>query len=110
MRRGLLKLNCDKALGMLKWQSTLSFKDTIRLTADWYKEFFESNENIVNKSSSQIDEYILFAKKNLPRLDKMNNLKILKHQLQIIDNANGTVMHALKEKRFRIPRFWRNLF
>ena len=27
----------------------------------------------------------------------MNNLKILKHQLQIIDNANGTVMHALKK-------------
>ena len=59
----LLKLNCDKALGMLKWQSTLTFKDTIRFTVEWYKEFFESNADISDKSSSQIDEYILFAQK-----------------------------------------------
>lgn len=61
---GLLKLNCDKALGMLNWKSTLHFKETIRFTVEWYKEFFESNTNILNKSSAQIDEYILFAEKN----------------------------------------------
>ncbi len=62
----LLKLNCDKALGMINWQSTLTFKETIRFTIDWYKEFFEFNENICEKSSSQIDEYIKLAK-NFPQ-------------------------------------------
>jgi CDP-glucose 4,6-dehydratase len=28
---GLLKLNCDKALGYLNWQATLDYKDTINL-------------------------------------------------------------------------------
>lgn len=60
---GLLKLNCDKAQGILNWQSTLTFKETIRFTVEWYKEFFESKENISHKSSSQIDEYILLAQK-----------------------------------------------
>ena len=59
----LLKLNCDKALGLLKWKSTLTFSETIRFTVEWYKEFFESNENICNKSSSQIEDYINLAKK-----------------------------------------------
>ena len=57
----LLKLNCDKALGMIDWKATLTFKETIRFTVEWYKEFFEFKENICKKSSSQIDEYIKFA-------------------------------------------------
>ena len=59
---GLLKLNCDKALAKLKWQSTLSFEETIRFTVEWYREFYESYENISNKSLNQIEEYISFAK------------------------------------------------
>ena len=94
---GLLKLNCDKALGMLNWKSTLPFRETIRFTVEWYKEFFESNKNILNKSSGQIDEYIFYSHKKFSRLDKMNNLD-LKHKLQIIENVNGSIMHALKKK------------
>ena len=60
----LLKLNCDKALGLIKWKSTLTFKETIRFTVEWYKEFFESNENICKKSSSQIEDYIEIAQKS----------------------------------------------
>tara|TARA_Y100000739_G_C20565918_1_gene445345 strand:- start:171 stop:1265 length:1095 start_codon:yes stop_codon:yes gene_type:complete len=60
---GLLKLNCEKALDMLNWNPTLHFDETIRFTVEWYKEFFEFNENICKKSSSQIDEYIKFAEK-----------------------------------------------
>ena len=33
----LLKLCCDKALARLDWQATLSFAETMRLTADWYR-------------------------------------------------------------------------
>ena len=58
---GLLKLNCEKALDMLNWKPTLHFNETIRLTVEWYKEFFEFKENICKKSSAQIDEYIKFA-------------------------------------------------
>ena len=37
----LLKLCCDKALNLLGWQPTLSFSETIDLTAAWYKMFYE---------------------------------------------------------------------
>ena len=58
---GLLKLNCDKALDMLNWKSTLQFNETIRFTIEWYKEFYEFKENISKKSSDQINEYIEYA-------------------------------------------------
>ena len=60
----LLKLNCDKALGLIEWKSTLTFKETIRFTVEWYKEYFEFNENIFNKSSSQIEDYVKMAQKS----------------------------------------------
>ena len=37
----LLKLNCDKALYMLDWKSSLGFNETIKYTAEWYKAYFE---------------------------------------------------------------------
>ena len=40
----LLKLNCDKALFDLEWHSNLQFKDTIKMTVEWYKEFYK-NQN-----------------------------------------------------------------
>ena len=36
----LLKLCCDKALAHLGWKATLSFAETIRYTAEWYREFY----------------------------------------------------------------------
>ena len=33
---GLLKLNCDKALSILKWKATLEYYDTVRFTNEWY--------------------------------------------------------------------------
>ncbi len=60
---GLLRLNCDKASALLKWESTLKFEETVRFTVEWYKEFYEKNGNIQKKSSSQIEDYVKFAKK-----------------------------------------------
>lgn len=37
----LLKLCCDKALARLDWHATLSFSDTIRLTAEWYRAYYK---------------------------------------------------------------------
>ena len=60
---GFLKLNCDKALFDLKWQPTLKFEDTVRMTVEWYK-FFYDNQNIsmFEYTLTQIDEYMKFAK------------------------------------------------
>jgi len=54
----LLKLSCDKALHLLNWYSFLSFKDTVRLTAQWYKNYYRPTENIYDYSLSQIEYYI----------------------------------------------------
>jgi CDP-glucose 4,6-dehydratase len=36
----LLKLCCDKALNLLGWQPTLSFSETMDLTAAWYRTYY----------------------------------------------------------------------
>ena len=36
----LLKLCCDKALAHLNWKASLSFDETIRFTAEWYRAFY----------------------------------------------------------------------
>lgn len=38
----LLKLCCDKALNLLQWRALLPFGETIRLTAEWYREYYEN--------------------------------------------------------------------
>jgi CDP-glucose 4,6-dehydratase len=58
---GLLKLNCDKALFYLQWQSTMLYKDTIRFTGDWYLHYYREEDDIFQKTISQIEEYISLA-------------------------------------------------
>ena len=54
----LLKLNCDKALQILNWNSVLDFPETIRITAEWYQEFYGQESICIGKSTSrQIAEY-----------------------------------------------------
>ena len=36
---GLLQLNCDKAHIELNWHPTWNVKETLKHTADWYREF-----------------------------------------------------------------------
>ncbi len=59
---GLLKLNCDKALFYLKWQSSLEYGDTIRFTSEWYYDFYKRDVNIYNRTIKQIEEYENIAK------------------------------------------------
>lgn len=54
---GLLKLNCDKALGYLNWQAALDYKDTIKFTSEWYYDFYKTDKNIYDKTVEQINEY-----------------------------------------------------
>lgn len=54
----LLKLNCDKALKYLTWHTTLSFEETVKMIADWYKVFYTAEEDMYNFTIRQIEEYI----------------------------------------------------
>jgi CDP-glucose 4,6-dehydratase len=65
---GLLKLNCDKALFDLQWQPTLDFRETVRMTVEWYRHYYQnSTESIYNYTMSQIEEYTqLASKRKLP--------------------------------------------
>ena len=51
----------------LDWKAVLSFKQTVSLTMEWYKEFYENCNNKPNSSMSnltftQIEKYIKIAK------------------------------------------------
>lgn len=60
---GLLKLCCDKALHMLNWKSTLNFEETVKLTVDWYKKYYEDPDgDILTLTQRQIKQYISIAK------------------------------------------------
>lgn len=61
---GLLKLNCDKALFYLKWQATMHYAQTIKLTSEWYYDFYHSTAGIYQKTLHQINEYETLAKEN----------------------------------------------
>lgn len=53
----LLKLNCEKSLNLLEWQSALDYKDTIRLTSKWYHAYYKNSDNMELVSIKQISEY-----------------------------------------------------
>ncbi len=58
---GLLKLNCDKALSFLNWNAVMGFEDTVRMTAEWYSNFYNNPIDIPNTTNNQIEEYINLA-------------------------------------------------
>ena len=60
---GLLKLNCDKALHYLHWNAVMGFEDTVRMTAEWYRSYYEEPKNIAKTTQSQIEAYMSLAKK-----------------------------------------------
>jgi len=62
---GLLKLNCDKALFDLDWRSTLQFQETVKMTVEWYKEYYQNRaQSMHDFTVSQIESYTKVAKQN----------------------------------------------
>jgi CDP-glucose 4,6-dehydratase len=60
---GLLKLNCDKALFDLNWMPSLQYEETIRMTVQWYKVFYENDvDSMYDFTMAQIMEYTELAK------------------------------------------------
>ena len=53
----LLKINCDKAHDLLKWNSKLSAVESIDLTCDWYQNYLEKNK-LNEFTISQIRSYL----------------------------------------------------
>lgn len=56
-----LKLNCDKAHNLLGWHAALSYEETVRMTVDWYKNYYLGCRDMRKLSISQIREYAATA-------------------------------------------------
>ncbi len=54
---GLLKLNCDKALFFLKWDATLNYSQTVKMTAEWYSAYLADESSLFDVTANQIEEY-----------------------------------------------------
>ncbi len=60
---GLLKLNCDKSLFDLDWHSAMQFDETVKMTVDWYKRYYQNqDQSMYEFTIGQIDEYTKLAK------------------------------------------------
>lgn len=59
---GLLKLNCDKALHFLHWHAVMGFEDTVRMTAEWYRDYYQKAGQVADTTTSQIAAYTAIAR------------------------------------------------
>ncbi len=62
----LLKLNCDKAAQLIDWRAKLNFAQTVKLTAEWYKQFFENSTSIKETTKLQITNYTDLLQRQIP--------------------------------------------
>ncbi|MDC0446026.1 CDP-glucose 4,6-dehydratase [Candidatus Pelagibacter sp.] len=53
---GLLNLNSKKTLKLLNWKNKLNFKDSVKLTTEWYIDYF-AKKNMQLKSFEQIQNF-----------------------------------------------------
>ncbi len=53
----LLKLNCDKAMLKLKWETTLDFRSMLDYVVSWYKMYFENSDGLFDFTVSQIKAF-----------------------------------------------------
>jgi len=61
---GLLKLNCDKSLHYLQWHAVMGFEDTVRMTAEWYRAYYQRPEQIAVTTNAQVADYMAIAKQH----------------------------------------------
>ena len=64
---GLLKLNCDKALHYLEWESCLFLEETINFIVNWYKSYYKGSTDLYQLTLNQITEYekLAYERKSL---------------------------------------------
>lgn len=62
---GLLKLNCDKALFMLRWEANLEYAECIRLVSEWYFAYYNDHTaDMLKLTIDQIHFYEAYAREN----------------------------------------------
>lgn len=54
---GLLMLNIDKAKNVLGWTPSLTAKEAVKNTVDWYKHFYNNDTDMYNFTMEQIKNY-----------------------------------------------------
>ena len=54
---GLLMLNIEKAENVLGWTPTLTVKEAIKNTIEWYKHFYANDSDMYNFTLKQINQY-----------------------------------------------------
>ena len=59
---GLLKLNCDKALAFLKWESNLNYAEMIKMVGSWYYDYYQKRSDMYMLTMGQIEEYSELAR------------------------------------------------
>ena len=74
----LLQLDCKKAKEMLNWHPVLNFEQTIAMTAQWYKGYYEKKTDPRNISIAQINEYVHAAKESHCAWTKPQRERVLK--------------------------------
>lgn len=58
----LLQLACNKAAICLSWHPTLGFEATIKMTIDWYKNYYQDKNDSYDFCCKQIKDYVDKAK------------------------------------------------
>ncbi len=58
----LLKLNCDRALHLLGWRATLSFEQSVEMTASWYLHHHRGGADMAAYADGQLDSYERLAR------------------------------------------------
>jgi CDP-glucose 4,6-dehydratase len=53
----LLKLNCDKALLHMKWESTLRYEETTEMVASWYVAYYKHKADMQAVTLAHIARY-----------------------------------------------------
>lgn len=54
---GLLRLNCDKAVYHLKWESNLEYSECVRFVGAWYTGFYRDRADMFALTNEQIAAY-----------------------------------------------------
>ena len=58
----LLKLNCEKAAQYLSWSAVLNFEQTVELTSEWYRSYYQQPSAIEKITETQIGLYVEAAR------------------------------------------------
>ena len=60
----LLKLDISKSNYYLKWKPVYNFDDSLKITLDWYRNYYIEESNMLTQTIEQIVDYTKKAEEN----------------------------------------------